>query len=199
MIKYISFDLQGTLSNSKFSDNFWINILPKLYASKYNLDIEDAKLELKIYFKKIGKYDIRYYDDKYWEKKLHISTIEVLNNSDIKPILNQKLFDFIDYINVPVIIISTTTKKFIEYELGSTINKFYNVYSCVDDFNTGGKTKEVFLKVAKSLKVSSDEILHIGDDVEMDIQNGNVAKINTILFNNNEEDIIEKIKICLGR
>ena len=38
MIKYISLDLQGTLSDSKFSDNFWLEIIPQKYSEKFNID-----------------------------------------------------------------------------------------------------------------------------------------------------------------
>lgn len=43
MIKYISLDLQGTLSDSKFSDNFWIEIIPKKYAEKFKLTIRRSQ------------------------------------------------------------------------------------------------------------------------------------------------------------
>lgn len=43
MIKYISLDLQGTLSDSKFSDNFWLEIIPQKYAEKFKITIRRSK------------------------------------------------------------------------------------------------------------------------------------------------------------
>ena len=70
MIKYISLDLQGTLSDSKFSDNFWIETIPQKYSEKFNIDLQEAKKILKEKFKKYGIYNILYYDDKYWSEYL---------------------------------------------------------------------------------------------------------------------------------
>jgi putative hydrolase of the HAD superfamily len=194
MIKYLSFDLQGTLSGAKFSDNFWINILPELYAKENNLSNNEAQNELKKYFKEIGKYDIRYYDDNYWSKKLKFNTIDILKQNDIIPTLNNKFLNFIKTMEIPVIIISTTTNIFIDYELGANIKYFYKTYSCVDDFNKGGKTIDIYIQIAKDLKVKTNEILHIGDNYEMDITNANKANVNAILFSNDEDSVIDKIK-----
>ena len=41
MIKYLSLDLQGTLSDSKFSDNYWLEILPKKYSEYFKISINE--------------------------------------------------------------------------------------------------------------------------------------------------------------
>lgn len=198
MIKYISLDLQGTLSDSKFSDNYWLEIIPQKYSEKYGISIKEAKEVLKQKFKKYGVYNILYYDDKYWAKNLEFDTLKELQKSKIKPKLNQELFKFIEKLNIPKIIISTTTNLFINYELGNKINVFEKVYSCVDNFECGGKTKEIYENIAKELGVKTSEILHIGDNNIMDIENARKAGLNAILFCGNEKDIIEDIKKVIG-
>jgi len=194
MIKYLSFDLQGTLSDSKFSDNFWIEILPQKYAILNNISLEEAKKTLKEYFKEIGIYDIKYYNDKYWSNKLNFDTVFELDKMQVKPELNIKLFEFITTIELPKIIISTTTNLFIDYELGGKKNIFEKTYSCVDDFNSGGKTSEIFEKVLLELDIKSEEMLHIGDNNEMDVVNAEKIGINAIIYKNNDNEVIEKIK-----
>lgn len=195
MIKYLSLDLQGTLSSSEFSDYFWCETIPKKYAEKYNISVEQAKENLKKVFKEYGVYDIHYYDDSYWEKSLTFNVIEELKKSSIKPKINKELLQFIENISIPKIIISTTTKKFINYELGEKRKLFQKIYSCVDDFNTGGKTANIYKEVAKQLNVKTNEILHIGDNKIMDIENAKKSGINAILFEKGKEkQIIEVIK-----
>ena len=60
MIKVLSLDLQGTLSDSSFSDYFWIELLPQKYAEKFNVSLTSAKEILKDKFEQYGKYDILY-------------------------------------------------------------------------------------------------------------------------------------------
>lgn len=194
MIKVLSFDLQGTLSESKFSDYYWLEILPQKYSQQYKISIEEARNTLKEKFKEYGIYHILYYDDKYWSNYLKFDTRKELEQSNIRPKINIELYDFIQTIKLPKIIISTTTELFIEIELKEKINTFDKIYSCVDYFKTGGKTKEIYEKICKELKVKPSEILHIGDHKIMDIENAKQAGINTILFDNDTQNVIEKIK-----
>lgn len=194
MIKILSLDLQGTLSNSRFSDNYWLEILPKKYSERFDISIEEAKNILKEKFKEYGIYNILYYDDKYWSNYLKFDSKKELEQSNIKPEIDMELYNFIKKIKLPKIIISTTTSLFIEMELKEKIKIFDKIYSCVDYFKTGGKTKEIYEKICKELKVKPSEILHIGDNKIMDIENAKQAGINTILFNNNTQNVIEKIK-----
>ena len=92
MIKYISLDLQGTLSDSKFSDNFWLEIIPQKYSEKFNIDLQEAKRILKEKFKGYGIYNILYYDDKYWSEYLEFDTKEELDKNKMRPSINKQLY-----------------------------------------------------------------------------------------------------------
>ena len=179
MIKVLSLDLQGTLSNSNFSDFFWLELLPEKYAKKFNTSIDQAKEILKEEFKQYGKYNILYYDDRYWSNYLGFD----------------ELYNLIQNINIPKIIISTTTDLFIDYELKDNQKDFEKIYSCVDYFQTGGKTKEVFSAVCKELNVSPNEVLHIGDSKTMDYENAIQAGVNAILYDGD----IHKLKADLNK
>ena len=193
MIKVLSLDLQGTLSNSKFSDYFWMEFLPKKYSKKFNLSIDKSKEELKEIFKQYGIYNILYYDDKYWSNYLDFNTIEELKKFDIQPQIDKELYNLVLTISLPKIIISTTTNLFIEYELGKNINDFDKTYSCVDYFNVGGKTEEIFKKICDELNVLPNEVLHIGDSKTMDFENAKNAGVNAILYNGNIEELKNKL------
>ena len=194
MIKILSLDLQGTLSDSNFSDYFWLELLPLKYSKKFNISLNTSKEILKNKFKEYGKYNVLYYDDKYWANYLEFNTIEELNNFEIRPKINNKLFDYLNDIYIPKIIISTTTNLFINYELKDKIYSFKKIYSCIDYFNSGGKTKEVFLKVCKELNVKPGEILHIGDSQEMDFSNAKKAGLNALLYKSDVDKLKTEIE-----
>lgn len=199
MIKYISLDLQGTISSSKFSDYFWMELIPQKYAEKYNISVLEAKKILKEKFKEYGVYNILYYDDKYWSEALGFDTKKELDKMLIKPSINEKFYSYIEKINLPKIIISTTTNLFIDYELGEKTKDFEKLYSCVDYFKIGGKTKEIYKQVAKELKVNPEEILHIGDNLCMDVENAKKAGVNAILYDDNIENVIYNVQKIINR
>ena len=198
MIKVLSLDLQGTLSDSKFSDYYWMELLPKKYSEKFDISVDEAKQVLKEKFKEYGIYNILYYDDKYWSNYLEFNTLDELKKFDIKPEIDKELYNLVFNINLPKIIISTTTNLFIEYELNNHINDFLKVYSCVDYFNVGGKTDEVFKKVCNELNVLPNEVLHIGDSKRMDYENAKKAGVNTILYKGNIDELKKEINKYLG-
>lgn len=195
MIKLISFDLQGTLSSAKFSDDFWLEILPRKYATFHNTSIESAKKELREEFKKFGKYDFRYYDNRYWEKVLKFDTKQEFKKLE-SPKLCLELLDFIKSLPLPHIIFSTTTYDFIYYELGEFSNLFDTIISTLDDYHIAGKSEEAYRILAKNFNLLPKEILHIGDNKIMDIDNAQKVGLQTIYFDSLKSiaDLIEQIR-----
>ncbi len=200
--KIISFDMQETLTDSSFSDEFWMETLPYLYSKSKSISLDESKAILKEKFSKYGKYDYRYYSVKYWIEELDLK----MDFSDIvKMIKNKPLFykDVKELLKslkdkVKLIIISTTTYEFIDCELGEHKQYFDKIYSSLDDFDIAGKTKEVYEKVAKENNVLPSEILHIGDSKEMDVENADKAGCDVFFFNNSrsrDENIKELKKL----
>ncbi len=197
MIKVLSLDLQGTLSSSDFSDYFWLELLPIKYKEKYNLTLEESKTVLKNKFREYGVYNRLYYDDAYWANILEFNTLEELDKFSIRPKINSELYSLIKEIDIPVIILSTTTDLFINYELSTIDDVFYKKYSCIDYFQVGGKTSDVFNKVCEELKINNDELLHVGDSKVMDIENAKLAGVQTVFYEGDMQKTIEDIRKLL--
>lgn len=179
----ISFDLQGTLSDSEFSDEFWLELLPALYTEHHTLTLADSKQVLWQQFTAMGKYDRRYYCPQYWINELcpESSIDEVFSRLSSKPFLYDQAIELIRELSqqIPLIILSTTTNSFIKCELREAETYFQHVFSCIDSFDTAGKTSAIFEKVASILNVSPSNLLHIGDCKEMDISNAQAAGWHT--------------------
>ena len=172
----------------------FLNFDKKKYSEKFNTSLSTAKDILKNKFEEYGKYNILYYDDKYWSNYLEFNTQEELEKFEIQPTINNELYEFINSIEIPKIIISTTTNLFIDYELKSKVKDFKKIYSCVDYFKTGGKTKNVFSSICEELNVKPNEILHIGDSKTMDVANAKEAGVNAILYENDLNKLKAEIK-----
>lgn len=197
--KIISFDLQGTLTDLAFCENFWFEELPKIYAKNKNLDIDFAKKELENMADTIGKSDPRFYDVKYWLDLAGYNgdVSEIFDKCDIQP-AHTNMMDFVRELHgkVRLIIISSASHKFIKKELAQNIKYFERVFSAVDDFGYGGKSPEIYRKIADILNVAPKEILHIGDSYEDDYINASSAGLSAYHLDGSLSTVehIKKIK-----
>lgn len=176
----ISFDLQGTLSDNEFSDHFWLEMLPAIYQKTQKIKtLDQAKKILKEKFSRFGKYDKRYYLTSYWIKKLKIKKTEeqLINSISKKRYFLKEMVPIIKKLqkNSKVIILSSTTRQFIDYELQDFKKIFDQTYSSIEDLAIAGKPLEVFEKISKIYKILPEKCINIGDSLEMDIQNANKA------------------------
>ncbi len=183
----VSFDLQGTLSDSAYSDEFWLSLLPELYAEHHCIEISDARERLKSEFSSMGKYDRRYYCPKYWIEALcpGVAKGDVYSRLRTRPHLYADTLEVVRELvesGVPLIVTTTTTYDFIERELGEKRQYFQRVFSTLDDLSIAGKTPEVFEKIADHFSASPDRLLHVGDCPEMDIANAKAAGWETYFF-----------------
>lgn len=182
----ISFDLQGTISDSSFSDAFWLELLPQLYSEYHQLSVEDSKKALKEQFRSFGIYDMRYYSFDYWLKALNVTAEwnDLLKRVNKTPVLFPEMRSLIIKLSKehPLLLFSATTKQFIQHELGDLVPYFKWIISAVDDLQCAGKPPQAFNSIATSLKISPEKILHIGDDATMDVKNAKEAGWNSFHF-----------------
>jgi putative hydrolase of the HAD superfamily len=188
--KLISFDLQGTLSDSAFSDEFWLDLIPSLYAKKHQLTVIKAKELLEKEFRLMGKYHELFYNyrlrlNSLLPKWTFNEIVRMLNN---QPKLDNDILHVLKKIpnEVPKIIISATTRDFIDLELGHCKSFFQQTFSTIDDFNTPGKPPSLFVNIANHMKVKPEHCLHIGDCAEMDYENAKSAGWQSYHLNKQE-------------
>lgn len=197
----ISFDLQGTLSESAFSDTFWLDLLPQLYSEKYRISVDESKRELKALFRQVGRYDKRYYSFDYWLKFLDVDLKweELIQRVEIRPQLISEMRDLVLKLQSPLLLFSATTHTFINHELGELKSAFSWVISAIDDLKFAGKPPAAYRQIASMLGVFPNEILHIGDDLLMDVENARSAGWDAFHMNPkiNIEKNINQLEVIL--
>ena len=65
-IEIISFDAEGTLVTSDFSQALWHETIPALYAEKHGLDLVEARKAIIDKYAEVGDRRLEWYDAKYW-------------------------------------------------------------------------------------------------------------------------------------
>lgn len=176
MVKIISFDLDGTLTQPDFGDLVWLDGLPKAYANENKIPISLAKKQLIKAYDTIGKTKREWYDLSYWIEKLHLS---------IKPqdLLNQykhQIKPYSDALSVvanlskkfTLIISSSAMREFIYIELKqSKLDSYFSfVFSSTSDTNTVKKNPYFYKMICSTLGISPEKMIHVGDSKRLDYE-----------------------------
>jgi putative hydrolase of the HAD superfamily len=176
-IELVSFDLDGTITDTSFVDSVWLEGIPRLYASKKNLPLDDAKRLVKREYDKIGRERLEWYDPSYWIEKfgLHVSPKELLNSFESKIRIFPEVREVLEEIRVrglKQIIVSNARREFVDLEIDKTniAHYFERVFSATSDFGQIKKSVDIFQKVCNICRITPGEMIHVGDDRLFDFE-----------------------------
>ena len=77
-VAVVSFDLENTIVTNRFSELVWREGIPRLYAKARGISLEEARRAVDAEYETIGKYDVRWYDIRYWFGRFGLSGPEKL-------------------------------------------------------------------------------------------------------------------------
>ena len=190
MIKIVSFDLDDTLSDSNFDELIWRTEIPKLYAKDRNIPFKQAYEEVTKEYKNLsGKIAGDWRDAEFWLKHFNLKATwedllklvkhEIKHFPETKRVLN-----YLKDKKTKLIIITSAEKKFLKAKLESeNIEEYFSkTFSGPSDFNKDKKDKEVYEKILEELGIKPEEMLHIGDHKERDVEIPRTVGINAILI-----------------
>ena len=174
MTKLISFDMDGTLVGSEFTDWVWGHGIPTLYAEKTGLSFEAAKVFVEGEYRKIGEGSIEWYDIKYWFHffRLESSWKELMeryvDRIHVYPDVHHTLERLKD--GFTLILTSNAGREFIDVEMKATglLKYFDQIFSATSDFHQVKKTVQFYEGLCKMLRVDPEDIVHVGDHYEFD-------------------------------
>lgn len=187
--KVISFDLDGTLTNSSFAESVWLEEIPKAYAIKNKISLEKAKKNVFTSYNEIGNEKLEWYNISYWLIRFQLKIQpQILLNSckhkiklfdDVKITLNK-----LSKSKKKLIIISNARREFVDLEITQTgITKFFdNIFSATSDFNLIKNSSEIYLKICQICEITPPEMFHIGDHYKFDFQIPSQIGIKTIFL-----------------
>jgi HAD superfamily hydrolase (TIGR01549 family) len=176
-LKLVSFDLDGTITDTSFVDSVWLDGIPHLYALKWNLPFEDAARYVKQEYDKVGKQRLEWYDPSYWINKfgLAVSPKELLDSykSRIRAFPEvPRVLEEIKNRDLRQIIVSNARREFVDLEIDETniAHYFDHVFSSTSDFGLTKKSVDIFQKVCNTCGIMPQEMVHVGDDRLFDFE-----------------------------
>ncbi|UCD26264.1 MAG: HAD family hydrolase [Candidatus Bathyarchaeota archaeon] len=176
-IRFVSFDLDGTLFDNRFVDSVWLEEIPRLYSVKKRVSIDDAKEKVLREYGKVGKKRLEWYDLQYWIEKFGL---DVAREELLKKFENRiKAFPEVPRVleqlrrkGFRLIVVTNARREFAELELqkADMEKHFERVFSSTSDFRMVKKTADLYRRVCNILGISPQEIVHVGDDPDFDFK-----------------------------
>lgn len=173
-IKFISFDMDGTLVDSAFTDWVWSHGIPTLYSEKAGIPFEEAKTFVIKEYLKVGEGAIEWYDIKYWfrffqlEKSWKPLMEQYQDKINVYPDVNHLLDRLRD--RYVLVLSSNAGREFIDIEMGVTgLGRYFEqIFSATSDFGVVKKTLDFYRRICQILGADPWEIVHVGDHNEFD-------------------------------
>jgi len=168
-LKVVSFDMNGTLTQDRFTELIWGEGVPRLYSLTKKIPLEKAKEYVFREYEKIGEEKKEWYDIKYWfsffslgegwRELLKSFEYEIKPFPEVTSVLKELSKGY------KLIVTTNACKEFIDIELEAAELKpyFASVFSSTSDFGEVKKTPDVYLKVCQTLGIKPQEMAHVGD------------------------------------
>jgi len=169
MKKIISFDLDGTLVNGIYGDLVWNHGVPDVFSRARSISLEEAKTFTRKEYESVGDGRLEWYDIDYWLNRFNLAvpSRELLDryesHIELLPYAKEVLTTLQK--KYVLVIASNAARIFVEKEISFTgIGvHFAHIVSATSDYGIVKKGEPFYKALLDALRVSPDEIVHVGD------------------------------------
>lgn len=167
MLKVVSFDVVGTLIDSYYENYVWNEAIPRLYARKKGVILEEAKKYVLREYDYIGDKDIRWFQPEYWFKHFNLDEdpIEFFRSHTDKVKFYPEVPSVLKSLNqkYDLVITGGTTKNIIETMIARFRHYFKYIFSSVTDRQEVDKTPQFYEMMCEVLETEPHVMAHVGD------------------------------------
>ena len=174
--RIVSFDLDGTLVETTYTNWVWEVGVPELYAKKNGISLEAATALIVAQYQSVGDESTIWYDIGYWFNLLDLPGTwqDLLDRNREKIRLFPEAVEVLEALRsrYELIITSNAAREFVEREVGKTgiANYFSRIISATSDFRQVKKTADFYEKLCTVIGTDPARLIHVGDHVEHDFK-----------------------------
>ncbi|NHV61256.1 MAG: HAD family hydrolase [Candidatus Verstraetearchaeota archaeon] len=170
-IRFVSFDVDGTLVTPSFADIVWLEALPQAVSDEWGIPLEDAKKMLYNDYNVIGPNRPEWYDLEYWVKRyrLRIDPKSFVNQYKDAVTLYPEVIDVLERLkdSYELVVISNSSRLFLEITTRPLRRYFKHIFSTLSDLRMM-KDYQAYLEICRIIPASPSEVVHVGDSMELD-------------------------------
>ena len=169
-VKVVSFDVEGTLVTPDFSYAVWFEGIPRRYAEKNGINLEQAKKAVEEEYRKVGDQRLEWYDVRYWFDKLGLGTpVPVMQSCESQVCYYPEVKEVLASLSkeYKLVVASGSTRDFLRHLLQDIEPYFSGIYSSITDYRQL-KTSEFYSKICQAIRVQPEQVVHIGDSWQFD-------------------------------
>ncbi len=193
-ITVVSFDLDGTLVDKKFDDELWFSYIPRRVSELKGIPLREARRRVMAAYDEIGRENPRWFRLDYWLERFSIpetqeEVIERLARcvgvyTDVAPCL-----DALRDAGFRLVLVTLARREFHAAKLASPVlsDRFERIFSVPSDFGDVWKDAGVWERVVDELGVRPEQVVHIGDDPKLDLEQPRYVGIKAYLIDRESE------------
>jgi len=171
-VRFVSFDMEGTLVDHGFSNRVWEQAIPSLYARRHGGSFEEASRRVHEQYAEIGEGRPEWYDVGYWWRRLDLpgDWRTVIRESRDACFVYPEVGGVLDRMvsHYPLVVSSNTIRPFLQVQLECVGRRFDRVFSAPSDFGSVKNTPAFYGRVCEELGITPEELAHVGDHPDFD-------------------------------
>jgi len=176
----ISFDAEGTLVTTDFSEAIWHEAIPALYAQKKGIHLAEAKVRVTEEYSKVGDQRLEWYDIQYWFRYLGLGPSEPVIESCLRKICYYpEVIDVLSSLAAKhkLIVASGTPLELLRCLLRDVKPYFVRIFSSISHYGQV-KSPDFYLQICEEMGVKPSQVIHVGDNWQFDFLNAKQAGLH---------------------
>ncbi len=169
-VETVLLDMDGTLLDKYFDDYFWGHFLPEQYAAKYNTEINDAKKQLLLRYKKEEK-TLAWSDIDFWSEEFDLDITALKEQIHHLIAVHPHVEDFLGFLRTEkkrIHLVTNAHYKTLDLKLRKTeIGKYFDSIICAFDIGLPKEDTDFWPRLEKVIGFEKERTMLVDDNEDV--------------------------------